>query len=94
MDAFKAMSDTVRREILVLLKDGRLSAGDISRTFNLTKATISYHLSVLKKNELIYEEKEKNYIYYSINTSVIEEVILFFSRLKGGSDYEENDKGL
>lgn len=94
MDVFKAMSEPVRRKILVLLKDGRLSAGDISKNFNLTEATISYHLSVLKKNELIYEEKEKNYIYYSINTSVIEEMILFFLRLKGSSDYEENDKGL
>lgn len=62
MDVFKAMSDPVRRKILVLLKDGRLSAGDISRTFNLTEATISYHLSVLKKNDLVYEEKKKLYL--------------------------------
>lgn len=94
MDVFKAMADPVRRKILMLLKDGRLSAGDISRTFNLTEATISYHLSILKKNDLIYEEKEKNYIYYSINTSIIDELILFFSRLRGGSNYEENDERL
>ena len=64
MDSFKAMSDPVRREILVMLKKGRLSAGEISSNFNITGATISYHLSTLRKAGLISEEKEKNYIYY------------------------------
>lgn len=91
MDSFKAMSDPVRREILVMLKKGRLSAGEISSNFNITGATISYHLSTLRKAGLISEEKEKNYIYYSLNTSVIEEILLWVANLRGDDDYEKND---
>ena len=63
-ETFKALSDPARREILTLLKDGRLSAGEIGAHFDMTGATISYHLSILKKSGLIFEQKEKNYIYY------------------------------
>lgn len=84
-DTFKALSDPVRREILVLLKKGRMSAGEIGGHFNMTGATISYHLSILKKAELIYEQREKNFIYYELNTSVVEEVMLWLADLKGGS---------
>ena len=62
-ETFKALSDPARREILTLLKDGRLSAGEIGAHFDMTGATISYHLSILKKSGLIFEQKEKNYIY-------------------------------
>ena len=62
-ETFKALSDPVRRQILELLKDGALSAGEIASHFDMTGATISYHLKVLKKAELIFESKEKNYIY-------------------------------
>ena len=64
-ETFKALSDPARREILTLLKDGRLSAGEIGAHFDMTGATISYHLSILKKSGLIFEQKEKNYIYYT-----------------------------
>ena len=82
-ETFKALSDPVRREILLLLRAGRLSAGEISAHFEMTGATISYHLSVLKKADLVFESREKNYIYYELNTSVVEEVMLWLSQLKG-----------
>ena len=63
-ETFKALSDPVRREILVLLKDGSMSAGEIGGHFDMTGATISYHLSILKKADLVWETKVKNYIYY------------------------------
>ena len=84
-ETFKALSDPVRREILTILKDGKMSAGEIGSHFDMTGATISYHLSILKKSGLIFETKEKNYIYYTLNTSVVEEVMLWLSELKGGS---------
>ena len=82
-ETFKALSDPVRREILELLKKETLSAGEIGSHFDMTGATISYHLSILKKAELITETRQKNYIYYSLNTSVVEEVMLWLSTLKG-----------
>lgn len=79
---FKAMSDHVRRDILVLLrKQGRMSAGDIAAHFDLTSATISYHLSQLKKADLIFENKEKNFVYYELNASVVQEAMLWLSEL-------------
>ena len=84
-ETFKALSDPIRRRILELLKNGRLSAGEIGSHFDMTGATISYHLKILKKAELIFEKKEKNYIYYTLNTSVVEEVMLWLSELKGGN---------
>ncbi len=81
-DTFKALSDPVRREILTMLKDGRMSAGDIGSRFDMTGATVSYHLNILKKAGLVYEEKEKNFVFYSLNTSVVEEVMLWLSSLK------------
>ena len=84
-ETFKALSDPVRRRILELLKNGRLSAGEIGSHFDMTGATISYHLKILKKAELIFEKKENNYIYYTLNTSVVEEVMLWLSELKGGN---------
>ena len=80
---FKALSDPARREMLLLLRGGRLSAGEIGSHFDMTGATVSYHLSVLKKADLVFETREKNYIYYELNTSVVEEVMLWLSKLKG-----------
>ena len=88
-ETFKALSDPVRREILGLLKHGRLSAGEIGSHFEMTGATISYHLSILKKADLVFEHREKNFIYYQLNTSVVEEIMLWLSELKGGSDHVE-----
>ena len=82
-ETFKALSDPVRREILMLLKKQRLSAGEIVSNFDMTGATISYHLNILKKAGLIFEQKEKNFIYYELNTSVVEEVMRWLSDMKG-----------
>ena len=88
-ETFKALSDPVRREILQLLKNGRMSAGEIGSHFDITGATISYHLSALKKADLVTEMKEKNFVYYELNTSVVEEIMLWLSELKGGNDHDE-----
>ena len=88
-ETFKALSDPVRREILQLLKNGRMSAGEIGSHFDITGATISYHLSVLKKADLVTEMKEKNFVYYELNTSVVEEIMLLLSELKGGNDHDQ-----
>ena len=85
-DTFKALSDPVRREILVLLKDGKKSAGEIAENFEMTNARISYHLSQRKKAGLVFESRYKNYIYYEINVSVFEEMMLWFSQFGGVSD--------
>lgn len=88
-ETFKALSDPVRREILQMLKHGRMSAGDIGSHFDMTGATVSYHLKILKKADLVWEKKEKNFIFYELNTSVLEEIMLWISDLKGASG---NDK--
>ena len=85
-NTFKALSDPVRLEILQLLKSGRMSAGEIGSHFDMTGATISYHLNILKKADLVWEAKEKNYVYYELNTSVVDEILLWLKDLKGESD--------
>lgn len=89
---FKALSDPVRRDILVMLRNGKMTAGDIAKEFELTGATVSYHLSQLKKADLLYETKVKNYIYYEVNTSVFEEVMLWISQFSQRSDNHEDNK--
>ncbi len=88
-ETFKALSDPVRREILEILKDKRLSAGEISEKFEMTSATISYHLSQLKRAGLIFETKYKNYIYYEIQVSVFEELMLWASQFGGKINEKE-----
>ena len=90
-ETFKALSDPVRREILEMLKRERMSAGEIGKQFDMTGATISYHLSILKKAELVKESKEKNFVYYELNTTVVEEVMLWLSGLKE-RDYDAENK--
>ncbi|WP_244834484.1 autorepressor SdpR family transcription factor [Clostridium sp. BJN0001] len=82
-ETFKALSDPVRRKILVMLRDGKMSAGDIGKSFDMTGATISYHLSQLKKAGLIIESKYKNFVFYELNTSVFEELMAWFSQFGG-----------
>ena len=82
-ETLKAISDPVRRDILLMLKNGKMSAGDIAEKFELTNATVSYHLSKLKSADLVAEEKYKNFIYYELNTSVFEEVLTWIYRLGG-----------
>ena len=79
-ETFKALSDPVRREILMLLKKGTLSAGEIGSHFDMTGATISYHLGILKKADLICETK---YVYYELNISAVEDIMLWLADLKG-----------
>ena len=79
----KALSDPVRREILDLLKTGRLSAGEICDHFDITAAAVSRHLSVLKDADLIRDDRRGKYIYYELNTSVLEEILLWITALKG-----------
>lgn len=86
---FKALSDPVRRDILQLLKSGSMSAGEIGSHFDMTGATISYHLSILKKADLVYETKDKNFIYYGLNTSVLEEIMTWIVDLKGDVHHDE-----
>lgn len=83
-ETFKALSDPVRREILVMLKNGKkMSAGEIAGHFDISGATISYHLNLLKKAELVTESKYKNFVYYELNTSIVEEIMLWLSELRG-----------
>ena len=77
---FKVLSDKQRRDILVMLKDGRMNAGDIAERLRITPAALSYHLKLLKSADLIMEYKEKNFIYYEVNTSVFDELILWASQ--------------
>ena len=83
-ETFKALSDPARRQILELLRQGPLSAGEIGAHFDMTGATISYHLKILRQADLIFESREKNYIYYQLNTTVLDEILLWISTLKGG----------
>ena len=82
-DTLRALADPIRREILSLLKGGRLSAGEIGQHFPVTAAAISRHLSVLKEADLIRDTREGKFIYYEINTSVLEETMLWLADLKG-----------
>lgn len=83
---FKVLSDKQRRDILVMLKDGRMNAGEIAQRLGVTPAALSYHLKLLKAADLIMEYKQKNYIYYEINTSVFDELILWVGQFGGGRE--------
>ena len=83
-ETMRALSDPTRREILLLLRSRRLAAGEIASHFSVSDAAISRHLSVLNDADLIRDEREGKYIYYQLNTSVLEDILLFVSRLNGG----------
>ena len=78
-ESFKALSDPTRREILQLLKGGRMSAGEIVDHFPMTGATISHHLAVLKSAGLVDVEREGKYLYYELNLSVVEDIMAWFA---------------
>jgi DNA-binding transcriptional ArsR family regulator len=82
-NTMKALADPIRREILNMLKSGRLSAGEITENFDVTAAAISRHLSVLKEADLIRDTREGKFIFYELNASVLEEILLWISELKG-----------
>lgn len=86
---FKALSDSTRRQILNLLKNGRLSAGEIGQHFDMTAATISHHLNILKEANLITVSREGKYLYYELNLSVFEEIISWLSNFKEDDHYED-----
>jgi len=85
----RALADPIRREILEMLKGGRLSAGEISDRFPVTAASISRHLSVLKEADLIRDKREGKFIYYELNASVLEEIMLWVSALKGENQNDQ-----
>jgi len=85
----RALADPIRREILNLLKSGRMSAGEIAGHFSVTDASISRHLSVLKEADLIRDTREGKFIFYDINTSVLEEILLWIKVLKGENEDEK-----
>lgn len=80
---FKVLSDKQRRDILVFLKEGRLNAGEIAEKLDVTPAALSYHLKLLKDAELVMEYKNKNFVYYEINTTVFDELILWIEQFGG-----------
>ena len=82
-NTMRALSDPIRREILNLLKSGRMAAGDIVEHFDVTGASVSRHLSVLKEADIIRDKREGKYIYYELNASVLEEILLWIADLKG-----------
>ena len=90
-ETFKALSDPVRREILVMLRGGRMSAGQISSRFSMTNATVSYHLAQLRRAGLVRETREKNFVYYELDMSVFGELMMWLSQFTGGEG-ESDDK--
>ena len=83
---FKALSDPIRRDILSYLKSGRLSAGELAKKLKITPAALSYHLKLLKQAELILEYKYKNFIYYELNTTVFDDLVVWFAQFGGETD--------
>ena len=82
-ETFKAFSDPQRRELLTFLRDGRLNAGELAEKLNITPAALSYHLKLLKKADLVMEYKEKNFVYYELNTTVFDEMIIWMKQFGG-----------
>ena len=87
-DIFKALNDKTRREILMLLKESDLTAGEIADHFDISKPSISHHLDLLKRADLVSAEKKGQFIYYSINTSIIEDILQWVLTLK--NNHHEN----
>ncbi len=87
---FKAILDENRRKILDMLKNGKMTAGDICSNFAMTPATVSYHLSILKSADLVRIEREGKYIYYQLNTTVFDDVLKWILSFKEGNHEKEN----
>lgn len=90
-NTLRALADPIRRDILNLLKSGRLSAGEIVEHFDVTGASISRHLSVLKEADLIRDTREGKFIYYDLNASVLEEIMLWITDLKGANEHDQEE---
>ena len=89
-DTFKVLSDEQRREILYMLKEGRMSAGEIAERLDITPAALSYHLKLLKKADMVMEYKQKNFIYYELNTNIFDEMVMWIKQFGGKNN--ENEK--
>lgn len=87
-DTFKVLSDEQRREILYMLKEGRMSAGEIAEKLDITPAALSYHLKLLKKADMVMEYKQKNFIYYELNTTIFDEMVMWIKQF-GGKNNEK-----
>lgn len=83
-EVLSALADETRRSILLKLKDAKISSGDLAASLNMTPQALSYHLSKLKKADLIYETRYKNFIYYELNLSIFDEAIIWINQLRGG----------
>lgn len=88
-ETMKALSDPTRRKILELLKKGPMSAGQLGQEFDMTGATLSHHLTILKKAGLVDDEKKGTFIYYEINTTVMEDILTWLTAIMGGSDEQQ-----
>lgn len=88
-NTLRALADPIRREILNLLKEGRMSAGEISDHFDVTDAAVSRHLSVLREADLVRDEREGKFVYYDLNASVLEEIMIWIVDLKGEKEYDK-----
>lgn len=86
-DSLSALSESTRRSILMMLKNNRMAAGDIATELNISPAALSYHLKVLKKAELLVEYKYKNFVYYELNTTLLEDLIIWIKQF-GGNENE------
>lgn len=87
--SFKALSDPIRREILHLLRTGPMAAGDIAAHFEVSGATVSHHLSILRDAGLVLDDKQGKYIYYELNMSVVDEILGWVSALRGENENEK-----
>ena len=85
-ETMKALADPTRRKILEMLKKGPMTAGQLGRQFDMTGATVSHHLSILKKAGLVHDEKKGTYIFYEINTSVMEDLISWVMSFREDKD--------
>ena len=92
-ETFKALSDSQRRDILIMLRDGRMSAGSIAERLDISPAALSYHLKLLKKADLVMEYKEKNFIYYELNTTVFDEIIMWMQQFGVKVDENQDNVG-
>ena len=87
-EVLSALADETRRKVLQKLREGKINSGDLAEAVGLSPQALSYHLAKLKKAGLIYETKEKNFIYYELNLTVLDEAIVWMRTLKGGKDDE------
>ncbi len=85
-EILSALSDNNRRRVLEILKKGKISSGDLAKELDMTPQALSYHLSKLKKADLIYETKHKNFIYYELNLTVLDEALMWIVNLRGEND--------